>query len=241
VALGWLGLQFWVELLGISIHEKLMIKSLAAVIAICAFISPASAGVIYTNLTAAHTYSSGGGLTIDTGHDVAQSFVAGISGNLSTIEVAVNANTNLVTNTVFHMVLVNDNSGAPGSVIEGLGNIPASGTGFGGNSFLAVGTSSAHPLLTAGGTEAYWAGNATGDTTHPNARRRGCLELVWRTRLRHSGQQRRRPGTKHLSAVAIRIREHGRGGDGPHEGFPPLAFVGRSPRGWSPAARFAPH
>lgn len=168
-----------------------MIKSLAAVVAICGFISQASAGVIFTNLTAGHTYNAGGGLTIDTSHDVAQSFVAGVSGNLSTIEVAVKANTNLVTNTAFHMVLVNDNSGAPGSVIEDLGNIAASGTGFSDNSFLAIGTSSAHPLLTAGttywvealglppspptfpGTQAYWASNATGDLTHPNVRFNG--------------------------------------------------------------------
>lgn len=168
-----------------------MIKSLAAVVAICVFISHASAAVIYTNLTAGHTYSAGGGLTIDTSHDVAQAFVAATSGNLSSIEVAVQANHNIATNTVFHMVLVNDNSGAPGSVIEDLGSIAASGTSFSDNTFLAVGTSSAHPLLTAGttywvealgipssppsfpGTQAYCASNATGDTTHPNARFNG--------------------------------------------------------------------
>lgn len=168
-----------------------MIKSLAAVVAICVFISHASAAVIYTNLTPAHTYNAGGGLTIDTTHDVAQAFIAATSGNLSTIEVAVKANPNLVTSTVFHMVLVHDNGGAPGSVIEDLGSIGVTASSFSDNTYLAVGTSSSHPLLTAGttywvealgipsspptfpGTQAYWASNATGDTTHPNVRFNG--------------------------------------------------------------------
>ncbi len=168
-----------------------MIKSLAAIIAICAFASQAFAGVIYSNLTATHTYSMGGGLTIDTSHDVAQAFLAGTSGNLSTIEVAVKANPNQTTSTVFHMVLVNDNSGAPGSVIEDLGNVAATASSFSDNTYLAVGTSSTHPFLATGttywvealglpaspptfpGTEAYWASNATGDSTHPNTRFNG--------------------------------------------------------------------
>lgn len=168
-----------------------MIKSLAAAIASCVVISHASAGVIYSNLTPTHTYNAGGGLTIDTTHDVAQAFVAGASGNLSTIEVAVKANPNFVTSTLFHMVLVSNNSGAPGSVIEDLGNVAVTASSFSDNSYLAVGVSSAHPLLTAGttywvealglppsppsfpGSQAYWASNATGDSTHPNSRFNG--------------------------------------------------------------------
>jgi virulence family protein len=167
-----------------------MIKSLTAAIVTCLFVSHAAAGVIYTNLTTSQTYNAGGGLTIDPTHDVAQAFVAGTSGNLSTIQVAVKANPNLVTSTLFHMVLVNNNSGAPGSVIEDLGTVGVSASSFNDNSYLAVGTSSTHPLLTAGttywvealglpanspfpGTQAYWASNATGDSTHPNTRFNG--------------------------------------------------------------------
>jgi hypothetical protein len=179
-----------VELVPGSILEKLMIKSVAAALATCLFASQVSAGVIYTNLTASHTYNTGGGLTIDSTHDVAQAFVAAASGKLSTIEVAVKANPNVATSTVFHMVLVADNGGAPGSVIEDLGNIAVSASSFSNNTYLAVGTSNTNPILTAGmtywvqtlglppnapfpGTQAYWASNATGDSTHPNTRFNG--------------------------------------------------------------------
>ncbi len=168
-----------------------MKQSLAAAIAICLLISPASAGVIYTNLTPSHTYSTGGGLTVDLSHDVAQAFVAATSGKLSTIEVAIKANPNVATTTIFHMVLVSNNSGAPGSVIEDLGNVGVTASSFSNNTYLAVGTSSLHPQLTAGttywvealglpasppsfpGSQAYWASNATGDSTHPNVRFNG--------------------------------------------------------------------